>query len=172
MQHGHIIVGSGLTGCFIGAMIGQRQPVRFIGREDWLSRLKSGITLTDLNGQHLIFQAAADTCLSSFPEWLEDCVIWLTVKHTALTEVLARLKPVVGRSCVLICCQNGLDAAATARQLFPELRVLQAITGCNIVWDDALNALHKASDGDLYIEYPGQGGLRCYRHYLRCRNRC
>ncbi|WP_296047808.1 2-dehydropantoate 2-reductase [uncultured Alteromonas sp.] len=148
----HVIVGSGLIGCFLGGIIGQSARVALVGRQTWLARLKAGITLTDYTGGEAPFKASEDQCWSTLPERLDHSVIWLTVKNTALAEVLEQLRPVLGSDCLVVCCQNGLGGATLARQYLPDVSVLQAIVGCNVVWDDTHQRLHKATEGAFYLE--------------------
>ena len=153
-QYQHVIVGSGLIGSFIGGIIGQSARVSFIGRSIWLERLMAGITLTDYAGTEAEHKAGKGECLEELPAKIERSVIWLTVKNTALTEMLARLQPVVAPDCVVVCCQNGLGAAALAHKYLPGIRVLQGIVGCNVVWDESLKRLQKTTEGEFFLEQP------------------
>lgn len=155
-QYEHLIVGSGLTGCYLGAVIRQQASVRFVGRIAWLKRLQAGIALTDFAGHRATCQVTPDACLTAIPESLANTIIWLTVKNTALEKVLTQLRQTELKGCVVICCQNGLGATALARQYLPGCRVLQGIVGCNVIWEDVSLTLHKATEGALYIEHPGR----------------
>ena len=153
-QYQHVIAGSGLIGGFLGGIIGQSARVSFIGRPIWLGRLAEGITLTDYAGNEAQFRANAAECLEDLPAKIERSVIWLTVKNTALAEMLMRLQPLVAPDCVVVCCQNGLGAAALTRKYLPGIRVLQGIVGCNVVWDESLKQLQKTTEGEFYLEQP------------------
>lgn len=155
-QYEHLIVGSGLIGCYLGAVIGLQGRVRFVGRAAWLTRLQAGIALTDFAGHRATCQVTPDACLTAIPESLANTIIWLTVKNTALEKVLTQLHQAKLTSCVVICCQNGLGATALARRYLPGCMVMQGIVGCNVIWEEASTTLHKATEGALYIEHPGR----------------
>jgi len=153
-QYQHVIVGSGLIGSFVGGIIGQSARVSFLGRFNWLGRLAEGITLTDYAGNKAEYKANAGQCLKELPAKIERSIIWLTVKNTALEEMLARLQPVIAPDCIIVCCQNGLGAAALTRKYLPGIRVLHGIVGCNVVWDESLKQLQKSTEGEFYLEQP------------------
>ena len=153
-QYQHVIAGSGLIGGFLGGIIGQSAQVRFIGRPTWIGRLAEGITLTDYAGIKAEYKASAEECLEALPAKIERSIIWLTVKNTALAELLKGLQPVVAADCILVCCQNGLGAAALTQKYFPGTRVLQGIVGCNVMWDEGLKQLQKTTEGEFYLERP------------------
>ncbi|GGF80521.1 2-dehydropantoate 2-reductase [Alteromonas lipolytica] len=153
-EYRHLIVGSGLIGCFLGSLIGQRAQVGFVGREPWLTRLTQGVTLTDYAGHEQAYQAAENQCSTVIPNLITRTVVWLTVKNTALESTLKALQSKLGEHCVVICCQNGLGAPDMARRYLPAVTLLQAIVGCNVVWDATRCSLHKATQGGMYIEQP------------------
>ena len=155
-QYQHVIAGSGLIGGFLGGIIGQSARVSFIGRPNWLERLAEGVTLTDYAGNETEYKASADECLAELPAKFERSVIWLTVKNTALAEMLTRLQPVIAPDCIVVCCQNGLGAATLARKYLPGIRVLQGIVGCNVVWNESLKQLQKTTEGEFYVEQQGE----------------
>ncbi len=128
----------------------------FIGRPIWLERLHEGVTLTDYAGNEAGSKASAGDYLAELPTKIERSIIWLTVKNTALAEMLTRFQPVIASDCIVVCCQNGLGAAALARKYLPGIHVLQGIVGCNVVWNESLKQLQKTTEGEFYVEQQGE----------------
>lgn len=150
----HVIIGSGLIGCYLGAAMSRTAPVTFIGREVWLKRLHEGFTVSDYTGRSQSFIAEPNRCLSKVSERLDNACIWLTVKNTALESTIDALKPFIGKNCLVICCQNGIGAAQRVQKLIPEHQVIQGIVGFNVVWQQSAFQLNKSTEGKLYLELP------------------
>lgn len=148
----HWIYGSGLIGSYLGAVLGQTYHVQFIGRATWNQRLSAGIKLEDYSGASAAFKVSATQAHTAPPIRLDNAVIWLTVKCTAIDATLSDLQGRVGQSCTIICCQNGIGTVEKVKAALPGCTVLHAVVGFNVVWDEANQLLLRATEGVLAIE--------------------
>ena len=148
----HWIYGSGLIGSYLGGVLSQRHEVAFVGRPLWNERLINGFTLADYTGAKASFRATPAQIHTHLPEQLENAVIWLTVKCTALNEVLAELQSKLGNGCTLICCQNGIGSVESVKAHLPHCNVIQGIVGFNVVWNSECSELRRSTEGVLALQ--------------------
>ena len=151
----HVIFGAGLIGCYLGACIQSKaQEVLFVARPSVADKLKEGILVTDyLNNETKVKPLSFATISSSEDsvEPIECDFLWITVKCTAITDVVEQIKPLVGDSTIILCCQNGLGSEAPIKEAFNDNDVLRVMVPFNVT-EIKPGHMHRGSEGHLTVE--------------------
>lgn len=145
----HRVFGAGLIGGYVaGTLLACDQSVSVVARPRVQAKLKTGIMLTDLDGN----RAEVPAPYFANPGDAPADVLWLTVKCTGVENAVADMRSHVGPETVLLCCQNGLGSEQSVKEAFPENIVLRAMVPFNVA-ELADNHLHRGSGGALTLEY-------------------
>lgn len=146
----HLVFGTGLIGGFVaGGLLNAGIETVLLGRERQREAMKSGLTISDLNGN----QAELDAPMfwQSGTETTFD-IIWLTVKCTAVANCIDQLKTLITETSIIICCQNGFGSDHAIRTAFPNNTVLTAAVGFNVADQNSGHHLHRSTDGHLVVQ--------------------
>lgn len=130
-----LVVGAGLVGCYLGGRLqAAGVPVTFIGRPAVTDALAMhGLRLTDLSGGHRQVPASGLRLHADVPPDARPALVLLCVKRPAMADALRRLSQILPRDTLVMCCQNGLFPLADAVRAAPELHLLPAMVGFNVV---------------------------------------
>jgi 2-dehydropantoate 2-reductase len=150
------IVGAGAIGCFLGGILAQDKliEVQFFGREGIGHELEShGLTVNVDALSHRCQQVAFYTSQATL---LQCDVILVTVKATALAQLIPQIKKHARADVPIVALQNGIGVAAvfSAQLANP---IYRAIVPFNVV-KQAPGIFSKASGGDLL--WPQTGNRR------------
>lgn len=145
-----LVVGAGLVGCYLGGRLqAAGVPVDFVGRARVAEELAAhGLRLTDLAGGDRRVPAAALRCHTQLPPGLRPALVLLCVKRPALIESLRTLAQVLPANTPVLCCQNGLFPLVDALQAAPQLPLLPAMVGFNVM-RRAPGHVHQGTAGHL-----------------------
>lgn len=143
----HLVFGTGLTGGFLlGALLHKKADVHAVGRKNIAQNWSQGLSISDYLGHTALVPAPR---FITKPSESYD-IIWLTVKCTATANVIDELRPFVGPSTVIVCCQNGFGSDAPIKAAFAQNPVQTAIVGFNVAEVSPAH-LSRATEGDFVI---------------------
>lgn len=114
--------GAGAVGCHYGSKLGQAgNDVQLLARGEHLRVMQQQGLLHESEGErHRIEVHASDDVHN-----LSDCqVVVLSCKMTGLPAMLSAIRPVVSPDMLLVTLQNGVLAADSVADMFPELAVV------------------------------------------------
>ena len=131
----HAIVGAGLIGGYLAAHLAditmRLHPdarVLVVGRAYAKSQFSTQMTISDFATPPHIRDTRNIDFISDINAWASPerypNVVWLTVKCTAIEQVVADITPLIGPHTVIVCCQNGIGSDAVVRQAFANNLVL------------------------------------------------
>lgn len=155
-NNNHLVFGAGLIGGFLGGALHKAglKPV-LIGRGKALGRLQLPLTVSCIDGDSITINNTLAYEASQFEKVLQKHVkfnfIWLTTKAVGIIDTLAELKPFVGESTVIICCQNGLGSTEIIKENFPNNPIVKAVVVYNVA-EVSDNHLHRGTEGEILIE--------------------
>ena len=147
-----VVYGAGSIGGYIGGRLEGQTPIRYIGREQALERLREhGIAVSDYRGHqqrtppaaldlHAVPQAAAGASL-----------VLVCVKSAATVDAAQQLAAILKPGTLVISLQNGLHNADVLRDALPQCTVLAGMVPFNVVQREP-GVFHQASSGELMVE--------------------
>ncbi len=145
-----VVVGSGAIGCFYGSLLARAgEDVTFVAR---------GNTLTQLQQQDLIVQSiwgdysmpvhAIDT--TKLHEVQACDYVLLTVKSTALADVMGELDQLVTKKTKIVCVLNGIGNEEILADRFGEETIIGASAFASVIVEQPGFIRHVAS-GDIMM---------------------
>ncbi|MDG1122978.1 MAG: 2-dehydropantoate 2-reductase [Glaciecola sp.] len=163
----HAIVGAGLIGGYLAAHLAditmRLHPdarVLVVGRAYAKSQFSTQMTISDFATPPHIRDTRNIDFVSDINAWASPerypNVVWLTVKCTAIEQVVADITPLIGPHTVIVCCQNGIGSDAVVRQAFANNLVLRCMFPFNVVQLKG-GHFHRGSSGIVMFEQPLQG---------------
>ena len=171
------VMGAGSVGCLVGgrlAAAGAR--VHFIGRPRVVEvRRTEGLTLSDVEGPTLHVAPDALDALDASelpPDGAAPGLVLLAVKSAVTEAAAAQLARVLPAGTPLLSLQNGVDKAARAQAVAPQLRVVPAMVPFNVA-ELAPGHLHRGTQGGAgRAARCGVGPLVAPVRARACRWRC
>ena len=127
----HLIFGTGLIGSFLGGGLHNAGfDVSFLARKRQIEAMKSGFTVSALDGPKValpppVFTAVAD-CMKELENYIKD-------------------------GSIIVCCQNGFGSEAIVKSSFPNITVLTATVGFNVA-NQGDQHFHRSTQGSLVVE--------------------
>ena len=150
-KNNHLVFGAGLTGGYLaGGLIAAGLSTSLVARDKTRKAMANGLLVSDYNNKQKSL-AAPNFVTANDPLEQSFDFIWLTVKCTAVKDIIAELALFVNDSTVIFCCQNGFGSDQIIRQAFPDNDVLIAIIGFNVA-EPKPGHLHRSTEGRLVIE--------------------
>ena len=147
-------MGAGSVGCWVGgrlAAAGAR--VHVIGRPRVVNVLRTqGLTLSDVEGPTLHVAPDALDASELPPDGAAPGLVLLAVKSAGTEAAAAQLARVLPAGTPLLSLQNGVDNAARAQAVAPQLRVVPGMVPFNVA-ELAPGHLHRGTQGVLAAQH-------------------
>ncbi len=145
-----LVMGAGTIGCFIGGSLAAAGvPVTFVGRPRVLEGLvRSGLTLTDLEGAQRRLPASSLTTDEAVPAGARPALVLLCVKSGATAEAAAALAASLPEGTLVLSLQNGISNAAVAARAAPSLTFLPGMVPYNVA-ELGPGVFHRGTPGRL-----------------------
>lgn len=147
-----VIFGAGAIGCYVGSVWAHAGlQITLLGRESHKKLVKTGLACScgisfaakDFETNPLI--ASDATTLQT-----ADLIV-ITVKSTAMPDVIQNLREYADPTTPILCLLNGIKPVRDLRAAFPDRQIAAGMVPYNVVWHDT-KTLHRSSVGDVIVE--------------------
>lgn len=171
----HTIFGAGLIGGYLAAHLApvtkQTQPnarLLVVGRDYAKPNFGTQMTISDYasppqtrNTNNIDFVSNVTSRSGGYSR-----VLWLTVKCTAIEQIIADIQTLIGPDTLIVCCQNGIGSDLLIRQAFPNNTVVRCMFPFNVV---QLNPghFHRGSSGTIMFEQLPAGQSNVFDDFYR-----
>ena len=126
--------------------------MHFVGRPRVLGQLRAhGLAIVEPDGRDATLDASALSLHEQVPSGLGIALVLLCVKSSATPDAAAALAQALPVGTPVLCMQNGLRSAETARSVAARLRFLSAMVPFNVAGIDPGRFL-RGSGGTLALE--------------------
>lgn len=147
-----VIFGAGAIGCYVGAIWAKAGlPITLLGRQSIFGLQNTGLSLS--NGITLSpADCATMLTLADDPAVLSDAqLIVITVKSTAIKNIIKDIENNAAPDTPILCLLNGLKPIRDLRAAFPNRTVLAGMVPYNVVWADTAT-LNRSSVGEVTLQ--------------------
>lgn len=147
-----VIFGAGAIGCYVGAIWAAAGiPVTLLGRPSLNGLRDTGLGLSNgISVSPTGFDS--NPKLETSPLCLKTAgLIVITVKSTALPDVIASITEHAAPDTPILCLLNGIKPIRDLRAAFPNRDIAAGMVPYNVVWRDAAH-LQRSSVGDITLE--------------------
>ncbi len=129
-----LVMGAGSVGCYLGGRLALAgHDVHFVGRPRVLGRLREqGLTITEPDGRAATLDAGSLSLHEEVPSGLGISLVLLCVKSSATPSAAIALARALPVGTLVLCMQNGLRNAESARAVAARLRFLSGMVPYNV----------------------------------------
>ena len=147
-----LIFGAGAIGCYLGATwAASGLPITLLGRKHLQDLDQTGLTCS--NGAVIAAEnIGTNPKLAFSAETLSDArLIVLSVKSTALPQAISDISKFAAPETPILCLLNGVAAARSLREAFPDREIIAGMVLYNVVWQGP-STLKRSSVGHVTLE--------------------